>query len=397
MLIQEPMPESAVAFRPPVLVPKSTLMAGPEERAEWLGRAPELSRVVLSERSTADLECLATGAFSPLEGFMDRADYECVLTEMRLISGAAWPLPVTLPLDDDQHLATRRADNVVLASPGGRPLAILQLRDIFEYDKQVEARHVFRSEDQTHPGVAMLNSQADHLASGKLIVLDLPSSRAFEKDRLKPAQVRERIKDLGWQTVCGFHTRYPSHRSHEYVTKCALELVDGLLFHPSFAEARADDLPVPVRMAGYKALISTFYPANRAILSVFPGATRFAGPREAVFHALCRRNYGCTHFIVGRDHAAVGSYYGSFESHQIFAEFTPAELGVIPVLLDHPFWCRICAQMATAKTCPHAPEERVALSGTEVRGRLASGEPIPHEFSRPQIVEVLRDALRRSG
>lgn len=372
-------------------------VAGPEERLEWLGKAPAFPSVTLTHRAAADLECLAVGAFSPLEGFMTRADYESVLKDMRLASGAAWTLPVTLPLSDDQRETIRGADNVVLLSPQELPLAILHLEDVFEYDKLAEARHVYRTEDAAHPGVTMLNAQGPHLAGGKITVLDLPPGRAFEQDRLTPHQVRERIKSLGWKTACGFHTRFPSHRSHEYVTKCALELVDGLLLHPSFAETRSDDLPPEVRMAGYRAVVSNFYPPNRAVLAVFPGLTRYAGPREAVFHALCRRNYGCTHFIVGRDHAAVGNYYGSFESHEIFGEFSPQELGIAPVLFDHPFWCRICAQMTSAKTCPHAPEERVALSGTEVRRRLTSGEPIPQEFARPQIVEVFREALNQAG
>lgn len=372
-------------------------MAGEQQRLEWLGRAPTLPSVLLTERSEADLECLATGAFSPLTGFMGQQDYESVLLNMRMASGAVWTLPVTLSIDDEQREKVGRSEHVVLLSRSSQPLAIMHVQEIFEYEKPVEARHVFRTEDLAHPGVSMLIAQGPYLMAGQLTVLDLPPARFPEGDRLTPEQVRRRIDGLGWNTVCGFHTRYPSHRSHEYVTKCALELVDGLLLHPTFAEIRNDDLPPQVRMAGYRTLISGFYPANRAILSVFPGITRFAGPREAVFHALCRRNYGCTHFIVGRDHAAVGSYYGSFESHQIFSEFTVEELGITPVLFDHPFWCRICDQMATAKTCPHAPEERVALSGTEVRRRLATGEPIPHEFARPQIVEVLREALKATA
>lgn len=372
-------------------------MANSEQRLEWLGRAPAFPSVTLTDRAAADLECLAVGAFSPLEGFMTRSDYEPVLKDMRLASGAAWTLPVTLPLSDEQRETISGADNVVLLSPASLPLAILHVEDIFDYDKLAEARHIYRTEDEAHPGVASLNAQGPHLAGGKITVLDLPPGRLFEQDRLTPLQVRDKIKSLGWKTICGFHTRYPSHRSHEYVTKCALELVDGLLLHPSFAESKNDDLPPQARMAGYQAVVSAFYPANRVLLSVFPGVTRYAGPREAVFHALCRRNYGCTHFLVGRDHAAVGSYYGSFESHEIFGEFSPQELGITPVLFDHPFWCRICAQMTTAKTCPHAPEERVALSATEVRRRLASGEPIPQEFSRPQIVEAIREALKQAG
>lgn len=378
--------------------PAAHRFADPEARLEWLDKAPTLKSIHLKDRVAADLECLAVGAFSPLEGFMSKGNYESVLKNMHLESGAVWTLPITLSIDDEQLEAIRGSDEVVLRSGDSQPLAIIHVDDIYAYDRQVEARHVFRTEDANHPGVANLNAQGDHLVGGKVTVLDLPAGSPFEKDRLTAAEVRQRIAAKGWSTVCGFHARNAIHRAHEYLTKCALELVDGLLLHPTVGDGKGEEISSDARMASYRDLVDNFYPANRVILSVFPGLAKYAGPREAVFHALCRKNYGCTHFIVGRDHAGVGNYYGSFEAHEIFGEFTPEELGITPIFVDHAFWCRLCDQMATAKTCPHPPEERVALSATEVRRRLASGESIPPEFARPRIVEVLRQSFRaRAG
>ena len=377
--------------------PAAHRSADPEARLEWLGKAPTLKSIRLNNRAAADLECLGVGAFSPLEGFMSKGDYESVLKHMHLESGTPWPLPVTLSIDDAQLEAIRGSDEVVLLSGDSMPLAILDIDDIYAYDRQVEARHVFRTEDANHPGVAILSAQGDHLVGGRVTVLDLPPGRPFEKDRLTAAEVRGLISAKGWTTVCGFHARNAIHRAHEYLTKCALELVDGLLLHPSVGDGKGEEITSDARMASYQDLVENFYPPSRVILSVFPGLARYAGPREAVFHALCRKNYGCTHFIVGRDHAGVGNYYGSFEAHEIFGEFTPAEVGITPIFVDHAFWCRLCDQMATAKTCPHPPEERVALSATEVRRRLASGEAIPPEFARPRIVEVLRRSFRSGG
>jgi sulfate adenylyltransferase len=372
-------------------------MADEQTRLEWLGRAPTLKSVQVSSRLVADLECLAVGAYSPVEGFMNKGDYESVLKHMRLESGAAWTLPITLPIDDEQLESIRGSKQVVLLSGSAQPLAILHVGEIYEYDRQAEARHVYRTEDTAHPGVALLRDQGNHLVGGTVTVLDLPPGRLFEAERLSPAYIRRLIEKKGWKTVCGFHARNPIYRAHEYLTKCALELVDGLLLHPTVGDDRGDNISSTARIASYQYLVENFYPPNRVILSVFPGLAKYAGPREAVFHALCRKNYGCTHMIVGRDHAGVGNYYGSFEAHEIFGEFTPAELGITPIFVDHAFWCRLCDQMATAKTCPHRPEERVALSATEVRRRLASGETIPPEFARPQIVEVLRQSFRRSS
>lgn len=363
------------------------------DRERWLEDAPKLPSLEIGACTAADLECIATGAYSPLRGFMGRADYESVLKEMHLESGTAWTLPITLTATEDQVDTIGRADEVVLTS-NGEPLAILHVEEIFTYDRQAEARHVYRTEDPAHPGVASLATQGSHLIGGPISLIGLPSRRAFPSRRITPLQMRREFASRGWRQVAGFQTRRPMHRAHEYLTKCVLETVDGLLLHALASGTKVDNVSAKTRLGAYQALIDDFYPAARVILGVFPATMRYAGPREAVFHALCRKNYGCTHFIVGRDHAGFSSYYGSFEAHTIFDEFTPEELGIAPVLVDHAFWCRLCSQMATAKTCPHSPEERVALSGTEVRRRLTAGESVPQEFTRPQVAEVLREAMQ---
>ncbi|MEX2587792.1 MAG: sulfate adenylyltransferase [Actinomycetota bacterium] len=367
-------------------------VADDSTRERWLEDVPGLPSLEIGACAAADLECIAIGAYSPLRGFMGRSDYESVLKEMHLESGTAWTLPITLSATDEQVKNIGRSENTVLTHDA-EPLAILHVEEIFTYDRQAEARHVYRTEDPAHPGVACLATQGNHLIGGPISLIGLPSTRRFPDRRITPLQTRREFASKGWRQVAGFQTRRPMHRSHEYLTKCVLETVDGLLLHALASGTKVDNVSAGTRLAAYQALIDDFYPAARVILGVFPATMRYAGPREAVFHALCRKNYGCTHFIVGRDHAGISSYYGSFEAHTIFDEFTPDELGIVPVLVDHAFWCRLCGQMATAKTCPHSPEERVALSGTEVRRRLSAAEPVPQEFTRPQVAEVLRQAM----
>lgn len=366
----------------------------PDTRQHWIDQQQDLPSLQIGSCTIADLECIALGAYSPLRGFMGRADYESVLKEMHLDSGVAWTLPITLSASDEEVEAIGRSDSVLLTSAQSEILAVLQVQEIFSYDRQAEARHVYRTEDPAHPGVAALATQGSHLIGGPITLLGLPGRRPFPQHRITPLHMRKEFEARGWRKIAGFQTRRPMYRSHEYLTKSVLETVDGLLLHALASGSRVDSVSAKTRLSAYQALIDEFYPPNRVVLGVFPATMRYAGPREAVFHALCRKNYGCTHFIVGRDHAGVGSYYGSFEAHTIFDEFTPEELGIIPVLVDHAFWCRLCGQMATAKTCPHSPEERVALSATEVRRRLAAGESVPQEFTRPQVTEVLREAIQ---
>jgi sulfate adenylyltransferase len=370
------------------------MLASPDERDLLMEGAAAAPSVNLTQREVADIECLAVGAFSPLTGFMSKRDYESVVADMRLESGLPWSLPVTLAATADEVLELKSAEDVVLRDPAGEPLAVLHLEEVYAYDREEEAERVFRTSDPAHPGVAGLLAQGEWLLGGEVTVLRFPRSRPFVRYRLTPIEARRAISERGWKTVAGFQTRNPIHRAHEYLTKCALEIADGLLLHPLVGETKEGDVPAEVRMNAYHELLANYYPAERVLLAVFPAAMRYAGPREAVFHAICRKNYGCTHFIVGRDHAGVGDYYGSFDAHDIFGEFSADEIGITPLFFDHSFYCRKCEQMATVKTCPHGEDDRVTLSGTEVRRRLKGGEEIPPQFSRPEVAEILRGWAR---
>jgi sulfate adenylyltransferase len=367
-------------------------VTGDEARA--LGeRARALPSLRLSSRALSDLELIAIGGFSPLEGFMTRAQYTSVVDGMHLPDGLPWSLPVTLAATKDEAASLKDGRQVALADEGGEPLAVLDLEEKFGYDKQREAQQAYRTTDEAHPGVAALYTQGEVLLGGRVTVFRRPPG-TFPEFRLTPAQTRAAFAERGWRTVVGFQTRNPVHRAHEYIQKCALEIVDGLLLHPLVGDTKGDDIPADVRMRCYQVLLEGYYPQDRVLLSVLPAAMRYAGPREAIFHAIMRKNYGCTHFIVGRDHAGVGSYYGTYDAQMIFSEFQPGELGITPLFFEHTFYCRACQSMASSKTCPHGNEERVALSGTKVRELLAAGEAPPSEFSRPEVAQVLIEAMR---
>ena len=365
-----------------------------DEREALRERAAGLPALRLNPRTVSDLELLGNGGFSPLRGFMGRADYDPVVESMRLASGLPWPIPVTLAASREEAKGLSEGSEVALADEAGNVLAVMALAERFDYDKRREARNVYRTEDEAHPGVAALYRQGDVLLGGGVRVIDLPPHDDFPPYRLTPAQTRAAFAERGWHTVVGFQTRNPVHRAHEYIQKCALETVDGLLLHPLVGETKGDDIPAGVRMRCYEVLLELYYPADRVLLSVNPAAMRYAGPREAIFHALVRKNYGCTHFIVGRDHAGVGEYYGSYDAQRIFSEFAPGELGVTPMMFDNTFFCKRCAGMVSAKTCPHSAEDRVTLSGTQVREMLKGGLAPPPEFSRPEVAEVLIQAMQ---
>jgi len=357
-------------------------------------RATGLPLLRLSARALSDVELLATGGYSPLEGFMTQADYTATVHEMHLASGVPWPMPITLGVSAEEAASIKEGGQVALADEAGNVLAVMDVAEKFGYDEKAEARAVYRTEEEAHPGVAALYAQGDVLLGGPLRVLEVPGHDDFPQYRLTPAQTRAQFAERGWRTVVGFQTRNPVHRAHEYIQKCALEIVDGLLLHPLVGETKGDDIAADIRMRCYEVLLENYYPLDRVVLSVNPAAMRYAGPREAVFHALVRKNFGCTHFIVGRDHAGVGSYYGTFDAQLIFNEFAPGELGITPLMFDHTFFCRKCDEMASIKTCPHDAESRVTLSGTQVRDMLKGGITPPIEFSRPEVAKVLIDAMQ---
>lgn len=364
------------------------ILRGPA-REEALERARTLPRVALSPTAVSDLEMIAVGAFSPLTGFLGQADYERVVAEMHLENGLVWSMPITLAVSEEGAATLREGQEVALVEPDGHLLGLLELAGRYRYDKEREARQVFRTTETAHPGVARLYAQGDVLLAGDVWLLDRPSQVDFPEFRHDPIETRRMFDQRGWKRIVGFQTRNPVHRAHEYIQKTAMEIVDGLFLHPLVGETKGDDIPADVRMRSYQSLLRDYYPPDRVLLGVFPAAMRYAGPREAIFHALCRRNYGCTHFIVGRDHAGVGKYYGSYDAQLIFDEFDPGELGIVPLFFEHAFFCRKCGSMATPKTCPHGPEWHVSLSGTQVRQLLQEGQAPPPEMTRPEVAWVL--------
>jgi sulfate adenylyltransferase len=356
--------------------------------------AEKLPTVTLGARELADLEMLASGAFSPLEGFMNQADYLRSRDEMRLASGVPWSIPITLGVEEAEAKKLSIGEDVALATEDGARLATMTIAEIFQVDRTKEADAVFGTSDPAHPGVKNVLASPPWCLAGKITLFDDPPNQTFPEYRLDPRATRAKFREKGWKKIVAFQTRNPTHRAHEYIQKAALEICDGLLLHPLVGETKGDDVPAAVRMETYKVLLDLYYPKDRAMLSVMPAHMRYGGPREAILHAIIRRNYGCTHFIVGRDHAGVGNYYGTYDAQKLFERFTPPEMGITPLTFENTFYCAKCGGMASFKTCPHTDADRLLLSGTKVREMLRSGEAPPPEYTRPEIAAILMNAMK---
>ena len=367
------------------------------ERQEFLDKADQLPRVQLDERATSDLVMIAIGGFSPLKGFMEQADYELVVEDMRLTNGLPWAIPITLSVSEEVAEPLQEGSWVRLDDSQGRFIGILELTQKYRYVKAHEAVNVYRTDDHNHPGVKVVYEQGPINLAGPIWLLQRDLHPLFPAYQIDPAQSRQSFQEKGWKTIVGFQTRNPIHRAHEYIQKCALEIVDGLFLHPLVGATKEDDIPADVRMRCYEIMLEHYFPQDRVILGINPSAMRYAGPREAIFHALIRKNYGCTHFIVGRDHAGVGDYYGTYDAQYIFDEFKPEELGIVPMKFEHAFYCTRTQQMATTKTSPSEPKDRIHLSGTKVRALLREGKLPPPEFSRPEVAAELIRAMKNNA
>lgn len=356
-------------------------------------KASELTSIRVSRRVLCDLEMLAIGAFSPLKGFVAKKDYESIVENMRLANGLIWTIPITLQINDEDFKNIKNQNKISLKNDSNEIVAILNVKEIYEPDFKKEAQHVFKTQDENHPAVKYLFSAGKYYLAGDVKVLHHTYDE-FPEYNLGCIGTRKIFEERGWKRMVAFQTRNPVHRAHEYLLKVALETVDGLLLHPTMGETKSDDIPADLRMKCYKTILEKYFPENRTLLCMMPASMRYAGPKEAILHAIIRKNYGCTHFIVGRDHAGVGNYYGTYDAQKIFDEFKQEELGITPMFFEHSFYCRACGEMASFKTCPHDKSNHLILSGTKVREMLKNGEMLPEEFTRPEIAKILIDGTR---
>jgi sulfate adenylyltransferase len=370
--------------------------ASASEQADLRRKAADLPTVTLSARDLADLEMIASGAFSPLTGFMGEADYVRSRDDMRLASGFPWSIPITLGVEEAVARSLKKGQRVALTTDGGARIAVLDLAEIYRVDRQREAEAVFGTAEDAHPGAKNVTSTPPWCLGGAVTLFEEIPARTFLEYRLEPRATRAKFRELGWRKIVAFQTRNPTHRAHEYIQKAALEICDGLLLHPLVGETKGDDVPAAIRMETYKVLLELYYPKGRAMLSVMPAHMRYGGPREAILHAIIRRNYGCTHFIVGRDHAGVGNYYGTYDAQKAFDRFTPAEMGITPLMFENTFYCAKCLGMASYKSCPHTDADRLILSGTKVREMLRAGQAPPPEYTRPEIAAILANAMHEA-
>jgi sulfate adenylyltransferase len=373
-----------------------SLLLPQTERGEELERARGLRKVPMTSREVSDVLMMAMGAYTPIDGFMGEADWRGVCLEMRLQNGVFWPIPVTLSCDESLAESVQLEEEVALVGDeDGRIYAIMEVTEKYAPDKAVECEHVYRTTDRAHPGVAKVLDQGRVNLAGRVHCLsegDFPEQ--FPDLYLSPAEARARFLECGWSRVAAFQTRNPMQRAHEHLVKIAIEVTDGVFIHQVLGKLKPGDIPADVRTRAIQAMIDYYFVPGTVVQGGYPIEMRYAGPREALFHALIRQNFGCSHLIVGRDHAGVGDYYGPFDAHHIFETLWDGAMHTRPLKIDITFYCNRCFGMATGKTCPHGEEDRIHISGTEQRAMLAEDAPVPPEFGRPEVIEILREYYR---
>lgn len=376
-----------------------SLLVPENERTDERKRAGALKQVAMTSRETSDLIMLAMGAYTPLDGFMGRDDWRGACADMRLAGGLFWPIPITLSCARDLAASIAPGEEVALADgETGEIMGVMEVAETYAADREFECKHVFRTADPAHPGVAKVLAQAEVNLAGPVRALGEGVYPARYKELfLRPAETRALFAAKGWSKVAAFQTRNPMHRSHEYLAKVAIEVCDGLLIHQVLGALKPGDIPAEVRTRAINALVENYFAPGACVQAGYPIEMRYAGPREALLHALIRQNFGCSHMIIGRDHAGVGDYYGPFDAHRIFDALPDGSLVIQPLKMDETFYCRRCDGVVSARTCPHGKEDRLQISGTRLRDMLRKGEDVPPAFSRPEVLEILRAYYAQPG